>query len=101
MALLFSWLRVFFILKLYHNLGKGRFWRKWYLWLIAPLNLVDLVAIVPSYIELALSLVVSDRISLSSLAIIRVLRIMRILKILRLISSLSLVVRSIAINKSV
>ena len=65
-------------------------WRKF---VIKPLNLIDLAAILPFYLELALPL------SVSSLQVLRTIRLVRVIRILRLgakFGRLSIISSSIA-----
>jgi len=69
----------------------------WYKWAIRPMNVLDLLAILPFFIELALA----DA-GVSGLAVVRVIRLLRIIRLFKFnkySSTLQLIVRTLAISK--
>ena len=67
------------------------------LWVLDPLNLVDLVAIAPYYVQL---FVASSSVQLTFVRVLRLTRIIRLLKVIRGFSGVTVIVRTMAAASS-
>jgi len=57
--------------------------RRWYKWIVLPLNIIDILAILPFYIQLFIELS-GSKVAVGKLAVVRVLRLLRVVRILKL-----------------